>query len=67
MSGYTRHLDDLLPSSPTAEDRRTLDAAVRVYLGMRDSDCPQVWAAVKEDREQPAFTNGVRAATRENG
>jgi hypothetical protein len=34
---------------------------------MRDSDCPQVWAAVKEHREQPAFANGVRVAMRENG
>ena len=67
MSCYTRHLDEYLPSSPTAEDKGKLGDAVRVYLGMEDADCPEVWAAVRELREQPAFANGVRAAMREIG
>jgi len=44
-----------------------LDGAVRVYLGMSNADCPDVWAAVKERRDDPAFADGVRAAMRENG
>ena len=70
MSCYTRHLDDLLPSTHTSADRRALDGAVRVYLEMADADCPEVWAAVKERREESAFVDGVRAAMRamrENG
>jgi hypothetical protein len=47
-------------------DERALDGAVRVYLGMPDADCPEVWAAVKERRDEPAFADGVRAAMREN-
>ena len=56
-----------MPSSPAAKDKRKLDGAVRVYLGMQDAHCPQVWAAVEECREEPAFANAVRAAMRENG
>ena len=66
MSCYTRHLDHLLPSSPTTEDRRALDGAVRVYLGMSGADCPQVWAAVKNRRDEPAFADEVRAVMRES-
>ena len=67
MSCYTRHLDEYLPPSPTADEKGKLDDAVRVYLGMEEADCPEVWAAVKERREEPAFANGIRAAMRENG
>jgi hypothetical protein len=66
MSCYTRHLEEFLPSTPTAEDKRALDGAVRVYLEMSDADCPEVWAVVKERRDEPAFADGVRAAMREN-
>ena len=66
MSCYTRHLDELLPPSATSADRRALDGAVRVYLGMPNADCPEVWAVVKERRDEPAFVDGVRAAMREN-
>ena len=62
-----RHLDELLPPTPTSEDRRALDGAVRVYLGMSNADRPDVWATVKERRDDPAFADGVRAAMRENG
>jgi len=44
-----------------------LDGAVRVYLGMSSADCPDVWAAVKERRDDPAFADGGRAAMKENG
>ena len=67
MSCYTRHLEEFLPPSPTPEDKRALDGAVRVYLGMPDADRPEVWATVKERRAEPAFADGVRAAMRENG
>ncbi len=66
MSCYTRHLEELLPPNPTSADKRTLDGAVRVYLGMPEAHCPEVWAAVKERRDEPAFADGVRAAMREN-
>jgi hypothetical protein len=66
MSCYTRHLEEFLPASSTSADRRTLDGAVRVYLGMPNADCPEVWAVVKERRDEPAFVDGIRAAMREN-
>ena len=66
MSCYTRHLEELLPPAPTSKDKRALDGAVRVYLGMPDADCPEVWAAVIQRRNEPAFADGVRAAMREN-
>ena len=44
-----------------------LDGAVRVYLGMPNADRPDVWAAVKQPRDDPAFAEGVRVAMRENG
>ena len=44
-----------------------LDGAVRVYLGMSNADRSDVWATVKERRDDPAFADGVRAAMRENG
>jgi hypothetical protein len=66
MSCYTRHLEELLPPSPTSADKRALDGAVRMYLGMPDAHCPEVWAAMKERRDEPAFADGVRAAMREN-
>ena len=67
MSCDTLHLDELLPPTHTSEHWRALDGAVRVYLGMSSADCPDVWAAVKERRDDPAFADGVRAAMRENG
>jgi hypothetical protein len=67
MSCYTRQLEEFLPPSPTAGEKRALDRAVRVYLGMPDAHCPEVWATVKERRDDPAFAHGVRAAMRENG
>jgi hypothetical protein len=66
MSCYTRHLEEFLPPNPTSGDKGALDATVRVYLGMPDADCPEVWAAVKGRRDEPAFIDGVRAAMREN-
>ena len=66
MSCYTRQLGEFLTPFPTAEDKRKLDGAVRVYLEMQDSHCPQVWVAVRERREEPAFANALRAAMREN-
>ncbi len=66
MSCYTRHLEEFLPPSLGPEDQRALDGAVRVYLGMPDADCPEVWAVVKERRDEPAFVVGVQAAMREN-
>jgi hypothetical protein len=66
MSCYTRHLDEFLPASSTSAARRALDGAVRVYLGMPNGDCPDVWAAVKERPDDPAFGDGIRAAMREN-
>jgi len=44
-----------------------LDGAVRVYLGMSNADRLDVWAAVKQRCDDPAFADGVRAAMRENG
>ena len=67
MSCYTHHLEDLLRPTPASADKRALDGAVRVYLEMPDADRPEVWAAVKERRDEPAFADGVRAAMRENG
>ena len=67
MSCYTRHLEEFQPPTPSSEDTRALDGAVRVYLGMSNADCPDVWAAVKARRDDPAFADGVRAAMRENG
>jgi hypothetical protein len=66
VSCYTRHLEEFFPPNTTSGNRGALDAAVRVYLGMPDADCPEVWAAVKERRDEPAFVDGVRAAMREN-
>jgi hypothetical protein len=67
MSCYKRQLKEFLPDAPTPTDKRALDRAVRKYLEMEEAHCPEVWAAVKERREQPAFANAVRAAMRENG
>ncbi|MFI5054131.1 MAG: hypothetical protein ACHQDE_07195 [Acidimicrobiia bacterium] len=66
MSCYTRQLGEFLPASPTSEDKRALDRAVRAALGMGDAHCPEVWAAVKERRDEPAFADAVRVAMREN-
>ena len=65
MSCYTRHLDEFLPREPTSPDRFALDEAVRTTLGMAEADCPEVWAKVKERRDDAAFTNKVRAAVQE--
>ncbi|HEX9411186.1 MAG TPA: hypothetical protein VF986_05770 [Actinomycetota bacterium] len=54
MSCYTRHLGDWLPPDPTWLDRRALDEAVRAELHMEHADCPEVWAAVKDRREELA-------------
>ena len=67
MSCYTRQLPEYLPPTPTSADKRALDRAVRVYLGMPDAHCPEVWAMVKERRDEPAFADRVRAAMKENG
>jgi hypothetical protein len=67
MSCYTRNLDEFLPPSSTSPDRRALDGAVRVYLGMPNADCHEVWAVGKERRGDPPSLIGVRAAMRENG
>jgi hypothetical protein len=67
MTCYTRHLEEFLPPTAAPEDKQALDGAVRVYLEMPDADCPEVWAAVKERRDEPAFADGVRAAMREIG
>jgi hypothetical protein len=37
-----------------------------VYLGCRTPTAPEVWAVVKERRDDAAFVDGVRAAMREN-
>ncbi len=66
MSCYTRHLDEFLPARSTSAVRRALDGAVRVYLGMPNADRPDIWAVVKERRDDPAFVDGIRAAMREN-
>ncbi|MGH2594771.1 MAG: hypothetical protein ACRDH7_02270 [Actinomycetota bacterium] len=66
MSCYTRHLEDWLPPDPTADDKRSLDRVIRGHLGMADADCPEVWAIVKERRDEPAFANAVRSAMEEN-
>jgi hypothetical protein len=52
VSCYTRHLGAWLPPEPSWEDRRALDAAVRSELGLAEADCPEVWAAVKDDRDR---------------
>jgi len=67
MSCYTRHLEEFLPPAPTTEEPRALDGAVRVYLGMSNADRLDVWAAVKQRCDDPAFAEGVRVAMRENG
>jgi hypothetical protein len=37
------------------------------YLRMPNADCPEVWAAAKQRRGEPAFADGVPAATKGNG
>ena len=51
MSCYTRHLADLMPAGPRPDARRRLDQAVRAAVGMPDADCPDVWKAVKAERD----------------
>ncbi len=66
MSCYTRHLGDWLPPDPTWLDRRALDEAVRAELGMADADCPDVWSALRANREQLGKTlkrGAVRSGT----
>ena len=59
---YTRHLAELLPAQPTREDKRALDAAVRATLGFGpETDCPEIWAAVKAHPDRVAFDAAVRA------
>ena len=60
MSCYTRHFEDWLPPDPTWSDRRALDEAVRAELEMADADCPEVWAEVKERREQLTEALSIR-------
>jgi hypothetical protein len=58
---YTRHLGTLLPPSPSAEDKRVVDAAVREVLGVGpDTRCPQIWAAIKAQPDRVAFERAVR-------
>ncbi len=61
MTCYTRHLADLLPAQPRPEDKRALDGAVRRVIGLRDADCPEVWAEVKRRCEDPRFGDRIRA------
>jgi hypothetical protein len=58
---YTRQLGDLLPVNPTGRDKRALDGVIRRVLGAEDAHCPEVWAKVKERREDPAFETEIRA------
>ncbi len=62
MSCYTRHLTEHLPPEPTPADKRALDRAVRCVLGLPDARCPEVWAAVKARRDDPAFAGKVGEA-----
>jgi hypothetical protein len=62
VSCYTRHLTEFLPAEPTAADKRAMDARVREVLGMRDADCPEVWAKVKDERERLATALAERDA-----
>jgi hypothetical protein len=56
MTCYTRHLEDLLPADPTPADKRVLDEAIRRALDLpAGEDCPEVWARVRERRDDPAF------------
>jgi hypothetical protein len=62
VSCYTRHLEELFPAGHRPEARRGLDAAVRSVVGLPDADCPEVWAAVKEELQPDrAFGDRVRA------
>ncbi len=61
MSCYTRQLGELLPANPTGADKRALDGAIRRVLHATDAHCPEVWAKVKERREDSAFVSAVRA------
>ena len=66
MSCYTRHVGDWLPPDPTWLDRRALDEALREELGMADADCPEVWSAVKTNRDRLAVAlkrGGLRRGT----
>ena len=60
MTCYQRHLGwlfDELALPYEATQRRRVDDALRVVLGIADEDhCPQVWAAIK------ALDEGQRAA-----
>jgi hypothetical protein len=60
VSCYTRQLGDLLPANPTGADKRALDAAIRHVLHATGAHCPEVWAKVKERREDPEFAAAVR-------
>ncbi|HET6713711.1 MAG TPA: hypothetical protein VFI59_08380 [Actinomycetota bacterium] len=66
MSCYTRHLGDLLPPDPTPDDKRALDRAVRRVVDLSEADCPEVWAAVKERREDAGFAPAVLAVMKEH-
>jgi hypothetical protein len=68
MTCYTRHLGDLLPADPTPADKRVLDEAVRRALDLpAGTNCPEVWAKVKERRNDPGFTADVQAALEVRG
>jgi hypothetical protein len=62
MSCYTRHLEALLPPDPGPQDKRALDRAVRQVVGLTDAGCPDVWAAVKDRRDDASFSREVLAA-----
>jgi hypothetical protein len=61
MSCYTRHLADLLPTTPGPEDKRALDQRIRDALGMPDADCPEVWEQVEVRRHDEDFVAFVSA------
>jgi hypothetical protein len=63
VSCYTRHLADLLPASPSPEDKRTLDRRIREALGMPEADCPEVWEQVRVRRGDDEFLAFVSSRT----
>ena len=50
----------MLPADPEPSDTRALDGAIRRVLGMEESECPDVWAAVQVRRDEPDFEGSIR-------
>lgn len=52
MSCYLRHLDHLFVETDldplNKQDRKKLDIAIRLSIGLVDSPCSEVWAKIKE-------------------